>query len=465
MTHRKIISRLAYFFAMLLLAIVTNLFAETGVERVEVAFADDSRPNRILLEADIHGKRGLFLVDTGAQFSSIRLDRLSHFGLVGQLTFPMRVRGANSVKTYQAQALMIESLQLNTVDFGRASFIALDFSSFAGSTVDGVIGQDFLSQHQAEMRMATQVISFAHPNSVQTNVNSIADAIIGKWTGIYNNGPLDIIFDGNTLYTSGAVTSRVAYSLDGNTVQYNFANGAQQRRVEILDERRLSLTNPVNNQTIVYTKAALNILAESKLDNNEALTAVGQGDNCWCDLPFSERVKGFWIGNYFGAEVTINLDGEFTNPGGAVGGNGRYALDGNRINYSFSGQQRVSIISFETQEKMVWRNLRNGAVVAIYYRDRAMLPSSEKIGEAMQGQWRSKDGTLQLSLDESSFHLISDSGSEIQTDYKLQGKLLTIKSFGTSTTYAINFHSGDEMTLTVPFTSDELRFEKKLGEK
>lgn len=108
---------------------------------------------------------------------------------------------------------------------------------------------------------------------------------------------------------------------------------------------------------------------------------------------------------------------------------------------------------------MVWRNVENDVIVAIYQRDPVIMPSSEETFEDLKGSWAGIDGVSALRLDDSRLVIVMPDGKEIDTYFELNGKLLAF-NYGTSgpVTYAVNFQPNGTMTLTKPFTNEELAF-------
>ena len=107
-----------------------------------------------LVEATINGHTGAFVLDTGANMSVIDLSHLGDFGLSpgsGILGGAIGV-GAGG----QARRVSIESFTIGAVDIRQNRIVTSDLGQLltvlgeaAGTTVNGIIGQDVLGEHRA----------------------------------------------------------------------------------------------------------------------------------------------------------------------------------------------------------------------------------------------------------------------------------------------------------------------------
>lgn len=107
-----------------------------------------------LVTAEINGKEGVFVLDTGANISVIDVDHAARFGLD-----PARgARGGATVLggANVARQASIKSMSLGGVDVRQRLMVLTDLGAIgdalaplAGGAVHGLIGQDVLKEHRA----------------------------------------------------------------------------------------------------------------------------------------------------------------------------------------------------------------------------------------------------------------------------------------------------------------------------
>lgn len=178
----------------------------------------------------------------------------------------------------------------------------------------------------------------------------------------------------------------------------------------------------------------------------------------WQDLPLEEKILGYWETNFSGRWNALNFDGSLTNPSGAITGNAYYTIRGDVITYGYDKRVISSKISFENPRTMVWRSVDNDAIVTVYSRDPALLPTNEETLEKILGEWISPNGDTSLIISTEKFILNTPQGLTIDTYYNVAGKILMLNDSNKIEAYAVNFHPQGLMTLTKPMTNIQLSF-------
>lgn len=116
-----------------------------------------------LVVAAINGRRGEFVLDTGANMTVIDRSHLSHFGLSdrsGDLGGAIGI-GASG----RASRVAIDSFTIGPVQLRQNRVVSSDLgqlltvlSRVSGRTVNGIIGQDVLGEHRAIIDVARPML-------------------------------------------------------------------------------------------------------------------------------------------------------------------------------------------------------------------------------------------------------------------------------------------------------------------
>jgi hypothetical protein len=145
-------SRKNPFATVLLLCVVVG--AQTAASQVEIPFRQDARNKLIFLDARINGKPARLLLDCGASTSVVNA-RLLEVGS-WELQAARLAGEGPAVRTIAAlagEAVWIDAVvALGSMKGTRRRVVAMNLEVFArslGQNVDGLVGQDFLSEfHQ-----------------------------------------------------------------------------------------------------------------------------------------------------------------------------------------------------------------------------------------------------------------------------------------------------------------------------
>jgi hypothetical protein len=107
-----------------------------------------------LVEATLNGRRGLFVLDTGANMSVLDSEHVAAFGLAGAASSPGGALGIGN--RLNARQVSIQSLRLGPIRVRQRRMVITDLgqltealSPLAGGQVHGLIGQDVLNEHRA----------------------------------------------------------------------------------------------------------------------------------------------------------------------------------------------------------------------------------------------------------------------------------------------------------------------------
>jgi hypothetical protein len=116
-----------------------------------------------LIEATINGRTGDFVLDTGANMSVIDDAHVQNFGIEpgsGAIGGAVAIGGAG-----QARRVRIDSFSLGGVDIRQNRVVTSDLGNLltvlgraAGTTVNGIIGQDVLTEHRAIIDVARPML-------------------------------------------------------------------------------------------------------------------------------------------------------------------------------------------------------------------------------------------------------------------------------------------------------------------
>jgi hypothetical protein len=116
-----------------------------------------------LVEAEINGKRGNFVLDTGANATVLHAAFAAEFGLTGKSAGPAGAIGlGGSLKASQAR---IESLRIGTVPIRHNRVLTTDLAQvvkllgpLSGGRIYGIIGQDVMKEHRAVIDVAKPIL-------------------------------------------------------------------------------------------------------------------------------------------------------------------------------------------------------------------------------------------------------------------------------------------------------------------
>ncbi len=107
-----------------------------------------------LIEATLNGRKGLFVLDTGANMSVLDSEHAAAFGLADAASSPGGALGVGS--RLNARQVSIENLSLGPIRVRQRRIVITDLGQLgdalaplAGGAVHGLIGQDVLNEHRA----------------------------------------------------------------------------------------------------------------------------------------------------------------------------------------------------------------------------------------------------------------------------------------------------------------------------
>ncbi len=124
------------------------------------------RGSRALVHATVEGVDGLFMVDTGAFFSSATAAAVARFNLTEEpAPFGMYVTGIGHGET-QMSVATAKSFIFNTLPFHRIDFIVLDRRQ--GEDLDGSIGENILSAPDVEYDLGNGAIRLFQPSGCRS---------------------------------------------------------------------------------------------------------------------------------------------------------------------------------------------------------------------------------------------------------------------------------------------------------
>ncbi|HUG46165.1 MAG TPA: retropepsin-like aspartic protease [Sphingomicrobium sp.] len=116
-----------------------------------------------LIEATINGRTGDFVLDTGANMSVIDDNHLEDFGIAagaGALGGAVAIGGGG-----QARRVRIDSFEIGGVDVRQNRIVTSNLGNLltvlgraSGTRVDGIIGQDVLTEHRAIIDVARPML-------------------------------------------------------------------------------------------------------------------------------------------------------------------------------------------------------------------------------------------------------------------------------------------------------------------
>jgi predicted aspartyl protease len=116
-----------------------------------------------LVEAEINGKAGTFILDTGANATVFHAPLAAGFGLGGGSVAPGAAIGLGGAM--KARQVRIESFRIGGVPIRRSQIMTADLSQLAtllgrlgGGTIHGIIGQDVMKEHRAVIDVAKPIL-------------------------------------------------------------------------------------------------------------------------------------------------------------------------------------------------------------------------------------------------------------------------------------------------------------------
>jgi hypothetical protein len=116
-----------------------------------------------LVEAELNGKRGSFVLDTGANATVVHAAYAGEFGLTGKSTGSAGAVGlGGSLKASQAR---IDSMRIGPVPIRRSRVLTTDLQQvvkllgpISGGRIYGIIGQDVMKEHRAVIDVAKPIL-------------------------------------------------------------------------------------------------------------------------------------------------------------------------------------------------------------------------------------------------------------------------------------------------------------------
>jgi tetratricopeptide (TPR) repeat protein len=180
------------------------------------------RGPRALVHATVNGADGLFIVDTGAFFSSATATAVARFKLpVGMGPFGMYVSGIGHGDA-QISVTKIADFSLDGVAFHGNDFIVLDRR--LGEDVDGSIGENILSAPDVEYDLGAGAIRLFKPTGCQ-------NADLAYWAA--NDSVLDNQADPEKLQAPMAFATlngvRISVAFDSGSVRSLLSTSAAAR--------------------------------------------------------------------------------------------------------------------------------------------------------------------------------------------------------------------------------------------
>ena len=113
-----------------------------------------TKSQHLVTKLEVNGFEGLFLIDTGASNSCIRLDKENDFLLIGKKS-TLQLSGAGSEKL-EAKPTAKSNISYKGSFILKLKFFLLDMHAINSSlsdqgseTIDGIIGADFLKRTSA----------------------------------------------------------------------------------------------------------------------------------------------------------------------------------------------------------------------------------------------------------------------------------------------------------------------------
>lgn len=117
-----------------------------------------------VIEVTLNGKKSHFILDSGANVSVVHQEALPKFRLIPTKTIDHSsatgIGGNVNTQTFSVESLKIKDLAIeHDVIVGMdLSHVVTALGSLTTKTIDGVIGQDILSKHQAIIDVASGTI-------------------------------------------------------------------------------------------------------------------------------------------------------------------------------------------------------------------------------------------------------------------------------------------------------------------
>jgi hypothetical protein len=116
-----------------------------------------------LVAAEINGKAGTFILDTGANATVFHAPLATEFGIGAGTAVPGAAIGLGGAM--KARQVGIESFRIGGVTIRRTQIMTADLSQLAsllgrlgGGTIHGIIGQDVMKQHRAVIDVAEPIL-------------------------------------------------------------------------------------------------------------------------------------------------------------------------------------------------------------------------------------------------------------------------------------------------------------------
>lgn len=182
-------------------------------------------------------------------------------------------------------------------------------------------------------------------------------------------------------------------------------------------------------------------------------------------LDVAERILGPWEGNLNGAPVTLDMDGYFTNPGGAIQGNAYYNIRNDVIIVGFSNEIIAMQVSFPSEHRSLWTGLTSDQTIT-YERPRERRgedfteveppesrppETADLIRDSIQGRWVAADNESEILVIDDYF-LSSGTNSTVRTPYLMIANSISYNGVGGIQRRAVMMPDADMLFMTDPET-------------
>jgi tetratricopeptide (TPR) repeat protein len=165
------------------------------------------------LVAQLNGKDGKFLIDTGAFFSGVTADTAARYGMKKSIApFGAKVQGVGGVQR-DLQAVSAENFTFAGVGFRNTDFILL--GRLGGSDIVGNIGENLMGPFDVEYDFANGAIRYFKATGCGYDAN------LAYWSAGMSVSRIPVI-DPSSILTKVITNAKV----DGHTVRVMFDSGA-----------------------------------------------------------------------------------------------------------------------------------------------------------------------------------------------------------------------------------------------
>lgn len=189
----------------------------------------------------------------------------------------------------------------------------------------------------------------------------------------------------------------------------------------------------------------------------------------------SERILGPWEGVLNGAPVTLDMDGYFTNPGGAIQGNAYYNIRNDVIIVGFSNEIIAMRITFPGEHRSLWTGLTSGQTI-LYERPPERRgedftdvepPASRPpdtaplIRDSIQGRWVSVSEEDEEVIEFEDYFLSSGVNSVVRSPYLMVANTISYNGVGGIQRRAVMMPDADTLFLSDPQTGTVTAFRRQ----